>query len=43
LTAPNSWLLLEYLDNGAGCLKEGRTPQQQRLLEDAIARGDVTW
>lgn len=37
------WLILEYLDGAAGCTDQQRTPDQIKLLEDAIRDGIITW
>ena len=37
------WLILEYLDNTAGCGRTPRTPAEIAAMEAAIARDDVRW
>eukprot|EP01125_Pyxidicula_operculata_P012339 TRINITY_DN404_c0_g1_i1.p1 TRINITY_DN404_c0_g1~~TRINITY_DN404_c0_g1_i1.p1 ORF type:complete len:756 (+),score=195.29 TRINITY_DN404_c0_g1_i1:7-2274(+) len=37
------WLLLEYLDGAAQCTDIPRTPEQIRLMENAINKGYITW
>ena len=37
------WLILEYLDGGAGCAHRERTAVEVAAMEAAIAQDDVIW